>query len=403
MTGILWLEGVLCGLFLLVGLGANLALSPAGPPARRTDEGRGPSRWGLRLFPVLLTLSGAGAVITGASFLEMLTGGGWSVWLAWPAVTILVCAVVILIPHSLGGGGHRFLRGLLWPLALAVSPVWLVVHLVSWPVVRLIGRKNSDNPFGWVSQAQAPAEAGDEVVAQAREMARQLADFPEKTVKEVMVPRIDVFCLDTEAPRREVVEAVTQRGHSRVPVYSGTIDDIRGILFVKELLILDMGRGDEPIPESFLHEPIFVPETKLIGKLLADFQATKNQIAVVVDEYGGTAGIVTLEDILEEIVGEISDEFDDDEELIHELEDGAFLVDARCDIEEVNEAVGCALPDEDYESLGGFIIAELGHIPKPGETVEYGGHRLEVVEATPRRIRTVRLTPLPEAEENDED
>jgi CBS domain containing-hemolysin-like protein len=406
MTGVVWLEGVLCGAFLLVGFLANYSLSQLSPRLQREDEGRASSPWMLRLFPVLLAVAGVGAVITGRSLLSGLIAGTWAVWVAWPTAAVLVSVVVVLLPRALGRGAnpHPVLRGLLWPLALAVAPVWFVVYLLSWPFVRLSGRRpDREDPFGWVTPQPSPAAAGDEVVEQAREMARQLADFPEKTVKEVMVPRIDVFCLDIETPRREVIEAVTQRGHSRVPVYSETIDDVRGILFVKELLTLDTNKGDEPLPLELLHEPIFVPETKLIGRLLAEFQATKNQMAVVVDEYGGTAGIVTIEDILEEIVGEIEDEFDSEEELIHELGDGTFLVDARCDIEEVNEAVGCRLPDEDYESLGGFIIAELGHIPKPGEVVENGAYRLEVVEATPRRIKSVRLAPRPEVGEDDED
>jgi putative hemolysin len=401
-----WMEGLLCGIFLLVGLLTSYSLSQLGPRLHRDDGTHASSPWTLRLFPVLLAVTGVGAVITGQAFLIGLTGEAWAVWVAWPAAAVLVSAVVLLIPRVLGRGTgpNRALRGLLWPLALAVAPVWFVVYLVSWPFIRLTGRRpDREDPFGWVTPQQAPAAAEDEVVEQAREMARQLADFPEKTVKEVMVPRIDVFCLDIEAPRREVVEAVTQRGHSRVPVYSETIDDIKGILFVKELLTLDTTQAEEPLPVELLHEPVFVPETKLIGRLLAEFQATKNQIAVVVDEYGGTAGIVTIEDILEEIVGEIEDEFDDEEELIHELGDGTFIVDARCDIEEVNEAVGCRIPDEDYESLGGFIIAELGHIPKPGEVVENGAYRLEVVEATPRRIKSVRLEPRPETGETDED
>jgi magnesium and cobalt transporter len=405
MTGVPWLEAVLCGAFLLIGLLTNLSLTRLEPPRGSGDEERTSRRWVLRLFPVLLCVVGVGAVLTGRALLDELIKTDWAAWVCWPAAAVLVFFLIVFLPRVLGRGGrsHPVLRGILWPLAVAVWPVWLVVQLLGWPFVRLAGaRYDRDDPLGWLALPPS-APPGDEVVEQAREMARQLDDFPEKTVKEVMVPRIDVFCLDIATPRGEVIEAVIGRGHSRVPVYSGTIDDVRGILYVKELLTLDASKSAEPIPEELLHEPIFVPETKLIGKLLAEFQDTKNQISIVVDEYGGTAGIVTIEDILEEIVGEIEDEFDSDEELIHELGDGTFLVDARCDIEEVNEEVGCILPDEDYESLGGFIIAELGHIPKPGEVIENGGYRLEVVEATPRRIKTVRLAPKPETEDTNDD
>ncbi len=401
MTGVLWLEAVLFGVFLLVGFLVNLSLSQLDPLHRR-EEKRDRHRWVLRLFPTLLCITGVGAVITGQALFFGLVNAGWAVWSGWAVTAILVSLLIVLFPRVLGRGGRssRTLRGVIWPLAIVVWPVWLVIHLLAWSFVKLAGNAyERDDPFGRLTPYPSPAHDEDEAAEQAREMARQLADFPDKTVKEVMVPRIDVFCLDIETPQGEVIGAITQRGHSRVPVYSGTIDDIRGILYVKELLTLDPAKGEEPISEEFLHEPVFVPETKLIGKLLAQFQATKNQIAIVVDEYGGTAGIVTIEDILEEIVGEIEDEFDEDEQLIHELGDGSFLVDARCDIEEVNEAVGCILPDENYESLGGFIIAELGHIPKRGEIIENGGYRLEVIEATPRRIRTVRLAPKPESEE----
>ncbi len=404
MTDVLWLEAVLFAVFLLISFGVNLSLSQLNPLRRREDEEKGLHRWVLRLFPILLCVTGVGAVITGQALFSGLINANWAVWTGWAATAILVSLLIVLIPRSLGRGGRssRALRGILWPLAIIVWPVWLVIHLLAWPLFKLARNSyDRDDPFGWLTPYPSATQDVDEVALQAREMARQLDEFPEKTVKEVMVPRIDVFCLDIETSRGEVIEKVTQRGHSRVPVYSGTIDDIRGILYVKELLTLDTANGEEPIPEEFLHEPVFVPETKLIGKLLAQFQATKNQIAIVVDEYGGTAGIVTIEDILEEIVGEIEDEFDEGEQLIHKLDNGSFLVDARCDIEEVNEAVGCILPDEDYESLGGFIIAELGHIPKPGEVIENGGYRLEVIEATPRRIRTVRLAPKPESKETE--
>jgi CBS domain containing-hemolysin-like protein len=395
-----WLDLILFLVGLLLAFLTSVSLYAFAVRRRRRE-----SPLTLRLFPVLELVTLGGAVLFGVRFFESVVRVPGSAYYGL-AAAVIICGVFIqLLSRNLGlrNGRAEGLRRLLMVPAILVWPVWLLIRLLGWPLLRLTGHQYcEEDPFLIGLEAPSGEIIESEAERQAREMARQLADFPEKTVKEVMVPRIDVFSLDIDTPLSEITGEITQRGHSRVPVYQETIDDILGILYVKELLQLDDPRSAEPLTPDFLHEPIFVPETKLIGTLLREFQGSKTQMAVVVDEYGGTAGIITLEDILEEIVGEIEDEFDEEQELIQPLEDGGWMIDARHDIGELNEALEVELPDEDYESLGGFIIAELGHIPSPGEVVSYENLRLEVVKATPRRVGLVRLIREDTTEELDE-
>lgn len=391
-----WTDLILLGVSLLLGFAANTAL--AVQLARRADS---PSSFTLRVFPVLVTLALTGTAVFGVRLFTDLVEFPGELYVGLLLAAVVSAALIQLWARNLGlhDGDGDWLRKALIPPAVIVWPLWLLVRLLTWPLLRLSGRRLCvDDPFLVRLDSASVETESDEVMLQAREMARQLADFPEKTVKEVMVPRIDVFCLDNETSIKEIIDEVGRRGYSRVPVYHETIDNIRGVLYVKELLQLDDPQSERVLDEEFLHDPIFVPETKLIGNLLREFQSSRTQMAVVVDEYGGTAGIVTLEDILEEIVGEIEDEFDEEQEMIQALDDGGWMIDARYDIGELNEELKIELPDEDYESLGGFIIAQLGHIPKPGEVIVADGLRLEVVQATPRRVGLVRLVSVPAAD-----
>jgi len=396
-----WLDLVLFVVCLIIGFCANIAL--AGLLARR--DKRAPVIT-LSAFPVLISLAVSGIAVFGVRLFTTLLEFPGELYVAWLSAAVISAVFIHLWARNLGlhDGESDWLRKALTPLALLAWPLWLLIRLLVWPLLRLSGRRICfEDPFLARLDSVAVEAESDELKLQAREMARQLADFPEKTVKEVMVPRIDVFSLDNDTVIREIIAEVGRRGYSRVPVYHETIDNIRGVLYVKELLQLEDPKSEQKLEEKFLHDPIFVPETKLIGTLLREFQTSHTQMAVVVDEYGGTAGIITLEDILEEIVGEIEDELDEEQEMIQHLDDGSWVVDARHDIGEINEELEIELPDEDYESLGGLIIARLGHIPKPGEVIIADGLRLEVVQATPRRVGLVRLVAVPAADEAEED
>jgi CBS domain containing-hemolysin-like protein len=197
---------------------------------------------------------------------------------------------------------------------------------------------------------------------------------------------------------QEDIEFVISSPHTRIPVYQQTRDDVVGILNAKDLLpVLANGEARPPLTE-LLRAPIFVPETKRLDDLLEEFRKTHNHLALVLDEYGGVSGLVTMEDILEEIVGDIVDEYDRDvEEEFAEIDEHTVELLARVHLDELNERLGLNLPDDgDFDTIGGFIFSQLGHIPDVGEEVIWDGVRIEVIEATPRRIERLKMT-LPEA------
>jgi CBS domain containing-hemolysin-like protein len=221
-------------------------------------------------------------------------------------------------------------------------------------------------------------------------MIRGIVELSETTVKEVMVPRIDVVFLSVDTTINEMMETLSECGHSRVPVYKETIDNVIGILYVKDLLNLTWKK--EPVDiKAIIRKPYFVPESKKIDTLLKEFQRRRVHIAVALDEYGGVSGIVCLEDIIEEIVGEILDEFDTEEEDILKISEGEFLCDARVNIEDLNEGIGILLPDEDVDTLGGFVFDLFGKIPVKYEKVSWENIDFIIQEMDGHKIKTVKV------------
>ncbi|MEM1331614.1 MAG: hemolysin family protein [Planctomycetota bacterium] len=245
-----------------------------------------------------------------------------------------------------------------------------------------------------------------------RDMLEAVVHFRTTAVEQIMTPRTEITALEYTDDLRAVLAAITEAGHSRVPVYEDNLDHIRGMLYAKDLLnwitehgglgASDPGSGKRFVLDDVLRAAVFVPETKTVRELLAELLADRVHLAMVADEYGGTAGLVTIEDIVEEIVGEIRDEYDDEEDrapvdALNEQRRSAEL-DARSELDEVNdllEPLGVELPeDDDYDTLGGFITVTLGRIPDAGETLESGPVRITVLEAEPTRVLRVRMDVL---------
>jgi CBS domain containing-hemolysin-like protein len=214
----------------------------------------------------------------------------------------------------------------------------------------------------------------------------RIREFEVKKVRDVMVPRIDVFALDIHAPVDEIVERVSAEGHSRVPLYDGSIDRIVGVLYVKDLLKIPPGTAVRLDRGSLVREAHFVPGGKKIDDLLREFRRGRKHLAVVVDEYGGTAGIVTLEDILEEIVGEIHDEYDLESPPVRQVGKYKFAAEGRVSIGDLNAALGLALPSDEVDTLGGFLYNLIGRVPVEGEEISYGGVRFTIARLEGRRI-----------------
>ena len=227
------------------------------------------------------------------------------------------------------------------------------------------------------------------------ELIKSILEFTDTTVKEIMVPRPDVVALDISMPREVLVRKVIDEGYSRLPVYRENIDHIIGIIYSKDLLSL-LEHRDLILLQDIIRPVLFVPESKKISQLLKEFQQRKAHLAIVTDENGGTEGIVTMEDIVEEIVGEIHDEYDEVGKAIEPAKDGSVIVDARLSVSDFNSHFGLELPEApEYETLAGLIQKLLGRLPEIGESTTYHDIRFTVLSKTARRIRQVRIERLP--------
>lgn len=234
-----------------------------------------------------------------------------------------------------------------------------------------------------------------------RDMIKGICELSETTVKEVMVPRIDVVFVSADMPIPELLEKVSECGHSRVPVYRDTMDNIIGILYVKDLLRFFI-KNEEIEIEKIIRAPYFVPESKRLDSLLREFKRKHVHIAIAVDEYGGVSGIISLEDIIEEIVGEIQDEYDREPEAILPIGDGVYLCDARVDLEDLNERLGTELPDDDFDTLGGFVFGLLGKIPVRYEKASFRNMDFIVQSMDGHKINTVKLVIRPDEEDRED-
>jgi len=226
------------------------------------------------------------------------------------------------------------------------------------------------------------------------EMIQSLFEFGDIVAREIMVPRTDMVTISRESTLREVIQLFIQYGHSRLPVYQKDIDDMIGILHLKDLLAYWESPADIILPEENMRRPYFVPEGKKVTDLLAELRARKIHMAIVLDEYGGTAGLVTLEDIIEEIVGEIHDEYDHDDQRIIRLRKDAILVDARLNLEDLADFLGVKFPEGNYDSVGGFIIDLTGKVPQEDEQIKYLDLMMIVRSADARRISQIEIKRL---------
>jgi putative hemolysin len=249
----------------------------------------------------------------------------------------------------------------------------------------------------WISEDEIKTlvEVGEEHGAlekSEKELIHSIFEFGDTTVREIMLPRIDMVCLEVHTPLEKMLETINTTQHTRIPIFEGTIDNIVGILHTKDL-ILHYPFGEDFNLRSILRKPIFVPETKLIHELLKLFQEERLHMTIAVDEYGGTAGLVTLEDVIEEIVGEIQDEHDAERPLWTRVDERTVVADARMGVEEVNQILDAdVIPtDSDFETLGGFLLAELGEFPQAKTSVEYHNYEFIILEVKSHRLGRVRI------------
>jgi CBS domain containing-hemolysin-like protein len=221
-------------------------------------------------------------------------------------------------------------------------------------------------------------------------MIRAIFSLGETVVREVMVPRTDMACISVDATTEVLITTIIECGHSRIPVYDGTVDNITGILYAKDLLKYWGKSASELDIRKIARQPFYIPESKNLEELLQEFKKRRVHIAIVIDEYGGTSGLITIEDLLEQIVGDIQDEYDSEEELVQLQPDGAAVIDARFPIEDFEELFDIEVERDKFDTVGGLVFSLLGRIPKTGEEVTVSGIRLTVISAGDRRIGKLR-------------
>lgn len=330
---------------------------------------------------------------------------------AGPVGSGVFAAASVLLPafaaRALALEGAETLLRVVRPI---IVPTVFLLRPLAVAAVKLLGRTSPALPRLFALEVIPLPEKigllgsrGDHAVEENLIMS-SIADFGDTRVRDVMVPRIDIIALDVAMDREELVTHIVDAGHSRIPVYERSIDRVIGVLHTQDLLVKVL-EDEEYSIRTLAREAFFVPESKLITELLSEFKVRRQHLAVVVDEYGGTAGIVTLEDVIEELVGEIHDEFDSEEEPVRRLDRDSALVSARIHIEELNEILGIALPDDVADTLSGLLYHFIGRVPRVGDRWAYGPLSFEIQSVERQRIVRVLVRGLasisePAAEEN---
>ncbi len=314
------------------------------------------------------------------------------------ALSILLFLLAELAPSRLGHTRPDLIRR---SLGIPLFLLRMVFHL---PARAILGPASGDDgetgewvftppDFMWLEQRTERSEQHS--FLQERELMEGIVDFADKIVREVMVPRIDMVSMAAGDDLDRVLREALAASHSRIPVYRDKIDDIIGVLYVKDLLKALSKPPSEPFRmEKILRQPYFVPEYKRVDSLFREFQSHRIHMAVVVDEYGGTAGLVTMEDLVEEVFGEILDEFEDSEApMIQSLGLDTFRVDAMLPIDDLNDLLESSFGSDDFDTVGGLVYSSIGKIPRPGESVLLDGYRFTVERVRAQRILLVRVSP----------
>ena len=306
----------------------------------------------------------------------------------------------VAVPHSLSQYAAAEIVGKFAPqlhgLRLLMTPLTSMLLGIDEVVRTAAGAPESPEPEHIEQEIMAVVEEGEKegvVDEQEREMIESVIELRDTTAGQIMTPRTKIVAIELESSLDHVRQTIEESGHSRIPVYSGTLDQIVGILYARDLLRFLGQSGVRFELKTVMRPPLYVPESKPSRELLRDFRLQKVHIAIVLDEYGGTAGLATIEDILEQIVGDISDEHEPIEPaMFKRISETTFEADAQIEIDEFNRLAGINLPDDaGYTTLGGFISTALGRIPQVGAVLEQAGARFTVTEAEPQRIKRVRV------------
>ncbi|HSB60426.1 MAG TPA: hemolysin family protein [Vicinamibacteria bacterium] len=346
-----------------------------------------------------ITLINIGAAALATTLAETVVGSRYAFVVEVVAVILILTTFGEVLPMTIAvAHPERFLTFVQRPvngLARLLTPVRFLLAKLSALTVRLLGRPQALPPPLSEEELRTLVDVGARegvVEREEREMIHKVFELEDTLVRSVMVPRTDMFCLDVETPRDRILPALREHLHSRVPVYEGSLDVIVGILYTKDVLPYLDGLPADFVLRAHLHPPYFVPESKRADALLQEFRAKRLHLAIVVDEYGGTAGLVSLEDLLEELVGEIADEHDEPERLIQRLDATTFRVAGKLAVEELNRVTGLTISNQAYDTVGGWVLDLFGRVPRKAERQQTPELTVTVEKVERTRVVEVLIT-----------
>lgn len=333
-----------------------------------------------------------------ATLISIKLMGEGAVGIGTGIISILIIIFGEITPKSLAAQNSEKLSLMVAkPIAFLIivfRPIVAITTYIANGLITLLGGKpNKNQPYITEDELKTIVDVSEEegvLEIEEKEMIYNVFEFGDLQVKDIMVQRVDIAALEQEASYEETMEIIKREQFSRIPVYKETIDNIVGILNVKDLLMLDKEMSTFSI-EKYMREPFYTFEFKKITDLFRDMKKEKNHMAVVLDEYGGTVGIVTIEDVVEEIVGDISDEYDEDETEIDVIKEDEYIVSGSVRLDEINDLIGTTIESEEFDSVGGFIIGQLGRLPEASEQVEYNNIIFKIENIDKNRIRKVRI------------
>ncbi|MDP9237188.1 MAG: hemolysin family protein [Chloroflexota bacterium] len=325
-------------------------------------------------------------------------GHTWAALIVVSAGVLIVVALLDALPRLIvARHAERWgvrLVPVIWLFRMLFGPLASAIDHGFASVVR----NGADAPDELLRLAEIETD-GEPIEEEERQMIRGIIEMEDTTVREIMAPRIDIVALDVSQTIDDALKLVVEKGFSRIPLYNDTIDDIVGIVYAKDLLRCTTENERPPLAE-IARPPYFIPESKRVDELLTELRKSKVHIAIIADEYGGTAGLVTIEDLLEEIVGEIQDEYDREEAPIERVNETEVILDARVSIDALGELFGFEVDEaqQEYDTVGGFVYHHLGKVPIAGDEVRVDGLSLRVLSVLGRRIKKIRATKLPPPE-----
>ncbi len=422
------MEGSIVPLIALIALHALITLSYAALTNTRepllrdqTETGHdAPPRlhitYQLSLLLVRFTIAALAVTALGQALIDSLSIQDAELERTLAYIIVLIPTALItlivgdMVPEAVGSSrAEAIAPWAIYPMKLLIvllGPVVYLITALSKTIAAFFGSSDKVNVFTeeeLMTMLDASEKEGS-IENEEKEMIYSVLQFGEKTVREVMIPRIDITAIEIQTSLAEALAVFMASGHSRIPVYEDSVDNIRGLLYAKDLLgVLHAAAPPGKTIRDLMRKAYFVPESKRADVMLKELRSSKIHMAVVVDEYGGTAGIITVEDLIEEIVGDIQDEYDLNEEVEYvELGPNAYRIDAGMNLTDFNDLLEVELPTDDSDTLGGFLFTQLGRVPEVGETLEHDNLTLKVESLDGRRIRKVHVTRKVVAPENNE-